>query len=392
MTTTLTSLLANLGIIFTLVGIWSLCLNWSFTQSRIARKIAVAIAAAACAMLLMSLPIQVAKGVIFDLRAVPIALSGFFAGPAVGVAVGALTAAYRLGLGGVGAWPAVAGILLTTAVAVAGRTLLGKRPVSTASLILLGGAAAAANLLGPLLLPEDLRWHVMEKVALPTVLVVFIAIVFIGEMIANDLQRRKVVESLRTTEKRLYEANRSLTEMAHIDGLTDIANRRAFDQAIAAEIGRSQRASAPLSLLLLDVDNFKSFNDQYGHLAGDNCLRMIAAIIQSTLRRPGDLVARFGGEEFAILLPGTDSAGAVAVAERIRTAIVGLAIEHEGVPSRIVTVSIGVAMTSGPVEPGTSKELMRQADEALYEAKGSGRDKVMVYDSVRPDLAAAGSA
>ena len=194
--------------------------------------------------------------------------------------------------------------------------------------------------------------------------------------IVSDITARKQNEIAQV------EFNRKLAELARMDGLTGLTNRRAFDEVLAAEFGRSERNGTPLALLLIDVDHFKDYNDSYGHPEGDDCLRAVANVLSRTLSRPGDLAARYGGEEFAAILPETGLEGAVAIAETIRTAVRALAIAHNRVPTSIVTVSVGVA-ASEPGNPMTTMEaLVAEADGALYAAKAAGRDRVMLG---RPD-------
>jgi len=167
-----------------------------------------------------------------------------------------------------------------------------------------------------------------------------------------------------------------LDEQAHIDGLTGIANRRRFDEYGARVIGTADRRGTPLSALMVDIDFFKAYNDTFGHLAGDDCLRHIAHIIRAQVPRPGDLVARYGGEEFVIVLVDTNAEGAVIVAERIRSAVEAARIPHAastGLP--YVTVSIG----AGEFRPGegeTHETVVGRADDALYRAKKDGRNRV----------------
>jgi diguanylate cyclase (GGDEF)-like protein len=171
----------------------------------------------------------------------------------------------------------------------------------------------------------------------------------------------------------------SLQQLALVDGLTGISNRRQFDRSIGSEVVRANRMNGGLALLMIDVDSFKAFNDHYGHDAGDGCLRRIAATLRATLQRPTDLAARYGGEEFAVLLPDTDEQGALVVANAIRAAVRGSAIPHENSASGIVTVSIGVAAL--PSTPSADvKTLIERADRALYAAKESGRDRIVVSD------------
>lgn len=173
----------------------------------------------------------------------------------------------------------------------------------------------------------------------------------------------------------LERANRKLAEIATTDALTGLANRRLFDRTLMMEWRRAQRSGEPLSLLVIDVDNFKAFNDLYGHLKGDECLKMVAAICNGRLRRAGDLFARFGGEEFMVVLPNTPLEGARHVAERMRLAVELAQIEHKLDPNGRVTVCIGVA-TLSEGQPEDAESLLEAADRALYRAKKNGRNRV----------------
>lgn len=191
----------------------------------------------------------------------------------------------------------------------------------------------------------------------------------------SRLQRDEAFRCLRESEAKLAAANLELQQLAALDGLTGIANRRRFDQAIASEWQRGQREQRALSLIMCDVDCFKAYNDTYGHLAGDLCLKKAAAVFTEHLKRPADLAARYGGEEFAIVLPGTDPEGALQIAEACRAHLHALAIAHSGAAGGIVTISLGVAtMVPGP---GAGPEhLIGRADKALYAAKQGGRNRV----------------
>lgn len=167
---------------------------------------------------------------------------------------------------------------------------------------------------------------------------------------------------------------------SRIDGLTRVANRRRFDESFAEEKRRSLRKKIPLSVLMIDLDRFKLYNDTYGHLQGDDTLKLVAKTLHHNLQRPGDLLARWGGEEFAALLPDTTAASAVATAEELRRAVLKLEIPHaSSTVAEIVTVSIGVA-TSLLDAPHSYEVLMQWADEAVYLAKDLGRNRVVVYD------------
>lgn len=182
---------------------------------------------------------------------------------------------------------------------------------------------------------------------------------------------------------RAREAERDAARSQSVtDGLTGLANRRALDEALEAEFRRARRTPAPLSLLLLDVDHFKLFNDAYGHLAGDQCLQQVASVIASQINRASDLAARYGGEEFAVVLPDTELSGALALAERIRIGICERDIPHRNSSAaNHVTVSVGVA-TLTEVGDGTWAELIHAADQHLYAAKSHGRNRVCGPDGV----------
>jgi diguanylate cyclase (GGDEF)-like protein len=177
--------------------------------------------------------------------------------------------------------------------------------------------------------------------------------------------------------QQLEAANQKLQELASIDGLTQIPNRRSFDEVLEREWQRLERERAPLSLILCDIDFFKNYNDTYGHQSGDECLKEVAQILYQVAQRPGDLVARYGGEEFVIILPHTQAEGAVKVAEAIRQEIKSLNIPHS--QSKIadcITVSSGVS-TVVPHPNYSPSDLIVAADEALYKAKQQGRDCVI---------------
>ncbi|KRA16325.1 MULTISPECIES: diguanylate cyclase [unclassified Lysobacter] len=166
-----------------------------------------------------------------------------------------------------------------------------------------------------------------------------------------------------------------LRRMAWVDGLTGVANRRQFDERLAREWQRCRRGGQPLSAGIIDIDHFKAYNDTYGHLAGDDCLRQVAAAIESSLARPGDLVARTGGEEFTCLLPEIDLAGARVVVENVERAVRALGISHAASEHGTVTVSIGIA-TAQPAEEENAESLLNRADSGLYRAKRGGRARV----------------
>ncbi len=167
--------------------------------------------------------------------------------------------------------------------------------------------------------------------------------------------------------------------MSTTDGLTGVSNRRGFDAGLGREWQRALRAKTPLSLIMADIDFFKSFNDHYGHLAGDSCLRKVAGAMAGAVQRPADLVARYGGEEFAALLPDTDAVGARALAEEMRRRVTALGIGHAAsAAAGHITISLGVA-TLVPESRDDPNYLILQADEALYQAKEQGRDRAVTH-------------
>jgi diguanylate cyclase (GGDEF)-like protein len=166
-----------------------------------------------------------------------------------------------------------------------------------------------------------------------------------------------------------------LRQWVYVDGLTGVRNRRCFDEQLTSEWGRAVRESKALSVILMDVDFFKRYNDHYGHQAGDACLRSVATFLRQAVKRPGDLVARYGGEEFACLLPGTPLEGALGFAQQLGAGVESLGLAHaDSAVSEKVTVSLGVCATEGS-EPGSAEALLRAADAQLYRAKALGRNR-----------------
>lgn len=187
------------------------------------------------------------------------------------------------------------------------------------------------------------------------------------------------ISAHKAAQKELQQAYCSLEALVVTDALTRIANRRRFDQCLTTEWRRCMRDHLPLSLLLIDVDLFKSYNDTYGHLRGDSCLKQIAEAMQDVVSRPADLVARYGGEEFAVILPRSDTFTAAALAERVAHAVRRRRLEHSSNPLGYLTISIGCA-TIVPSLGQHSSMLISRADEALYQAKRNGRNQVFPYE------------
>lgn len=195
----------------------------------------------------------------------------------------------------------------------------------------------------------------------------------------NQVQRDLAYRALRASQQQLMEKNIELERLTNVDGLTGLSNRRYFDQYLSSECNRAARDGQPLSLLMVDVDHFKLFNDAYGHVGGDEVLKAVAAVLQRTARRPADVAARFGGEEFALVMPSTPLEGAVILAEIFRKGVEDLALPHRASPTApCVTVSLGSAtVTPAGGTPLNPTELVSAADQALYRAKHGGRNRLV---------------
>nr|WP_189672591.1 sensor domain-containing diguanylate cyclase [Pseudomonas sp. SWRI51] len=200
----------------------------------------------------------------------------------------------------------------------------------------------------------------------------------IGWLLIGAMRRRDVAEDeLRVAQQQLVASNQQLEQLAMHDALTGLANRRCFDETLAQESGRARRSATSLALLMIDIDYFKRYNDHYGHLAGDACLQRVATMLASCTRRPPDLLARYGGEEMAVILPETDSAGAAVVARAMLERLTLEPIAHHDSPFAQVTVSIGIACASG-ADADSLQSLVQRADAALYVAKDAGRNRLHI--------------
>jgi len=190
-------------------------------------------------------------------------------------------------------------------------------------------------------------------------------------------QRNRDLElEVQARTQELAAANQELSQLAAQDALTGVGNRRSFEQALAQAWAHSRRRQEPIALVMVDVDHFKQYNDSLGHPAGDDCLRQVAALLQTGLHRPEDRVFRYGGEEFVLLLTATDVNGAVHCSEQLRRAVEARALPH---PHGVVTISLGVASTipDQRSSDGEAMQLLARADSALYRAKEEGRNRLV---------------
>lgn len=217
-------------------------------------------------------------------------------------------------------------------------------------------------------------WRHSATLAGLAVLLLVAGLLLLGRRVVRQVGLREQMEGeLLSTKAHLETANTALSTMAYIDGLTELFNRRYYEQALQREIGRACRNRTPIAVLMVDIDFFKKYNDLYGHQAGDTTIKAVAQAIQRGLRRSGDLAARYGGEEFVVILPDTDLAGAREVAETIRVGVQSRAIDHEDAPLGVVTVSVGIC-AAVPTSAEGGSDLVAQADAALYRAKAAGRN------------------
>ncbi|MFC0250605.1 sensor domain-containing diguanylate cyclase [Massilia consociata] len=222
------------------------------------------------------------------------------------------------------------------------------------------------------------EWQKSTLLMSAVTVVVVLLLVGVGMRLVRQIIIRDELEhELLIAKEHLQDRNRELTVLATNDGLTGIANRRHLEDTLRLELNRAARSGEPVSMILMDVDFFKKYNDRYGHVAGDDCLRQVAAALRNGLGRPTDLAARYGGEEFAVVLPGTGQVGARYVAERLRLAIMDLGVAHADNPPGVATISAGVCtLHATPAATGDPEAFVRQADALLYRAKATGRNRV----------------
>lgn len=226
-------------------------------------------------------------------------------------------------------------------------------------------------------LEEAFAAGAMDYIAKPFKKVELLARIRSALRLKSEIDRRKDrEEELIIAAGELREVNIRLARLSAVDGLTEVFNRRYFDNALEKEFQRSIRNQAPISMIMIDIDGFKAFNDFYGHLRGDECLKQVAVTLKKIVNRSHDFIARYGGEEFAVLLPETSKDGALSMAELLRLRVESLAIDHaRALVGTCVSISLGVASLV-PVQGMESVELIHRADRALYLSKKAGRNRV----------------
>jgi len=210
-------------------------------------------------------------------------------------------------------------------------------------------------------------------------------------VVMTDISEQKTLERhLAVANEQLSAMNRQLEEAARIDPVTGLWNRRALEELLPREIARSRRDGTPLSVLMIDIDYFKKYNDRYGHLAGDVALRAVGKAMEGELQRPGDMIARYGGEEFMVVLPNTDATAALQVAHHLRSAVAARTISDETSHLGRITISIGVASLNEVAREADIETvrnlLVHRADQALYAVKSEGRDGIRPYLEALPKL------
>lgn len=226
----------------------------------------------------------------------------------------------------------------------------------------------------------DFLFKPIEPVILMSKVKIFLALYNQKRLInEQSLELKQKVEELLIVKKELEKTNNILQDLSSLDGLTGIPNRRYFDDFVDKEWKSAIRERTPLSFIMIDIDHFKAYNDNYGHQAGDECLKQVGRVLKDTSKRPRDLIARYGGEEFVAVLSDTDINGAMMVAERLRLSIKDLNLPHEHSPvAKTVTVSMGVA-GGVPAHDSLFGSFITMADKALYQAKEEGRNQIKFF-------------
>ncbi|MEW5422694.1 GGDEF domain-containing protein [Amorphus sp. 3PC139-8] len=316
------------------------------------------------AVLAMVDPVHLRPGLIVDSRTTLVILAGLFGGPVAAAISAALAIAYRLYLGGVGAYPGSLVIVLSALISLFGYYVLrrnGEKAVDFKILTIIA-LLSPFTTFAAFLLPWTIALRVLEDTFIPSSIVRVAGVLLLGTILIHERARRQ--------------AEQRIAELAGTDELCGLANRRAFYSALQRQIERSRRFNEPYCVIILDIDRFKSINDTHGHPTGDEVIRRLAEVLRRTCRET-DVPARIGGEEFAVLLTNTSAGDGVNLAERIRSAVASEKIETRD-ETLSFTVSLGISSNHGM---GMSLEtVMTAADNALYISKNSGRNRVSAVD------------
>lgn len=330
----------------------------AFTHGSFSTNIGVGMLFSAAGVVSMSDPLVLSPGILYDGRIPILALAYGFSGAIGVVLTTVIIGGYRLWLGGVGAASGLAAICIAAAAGIAVAQISHRYLRSRVARSSVLGIAASASVVAVILLPRDVWSAITLPVLAPIMLANFIGVVMLNDFLWNEKRRLRMF--------------RTLEHDAAVDPLTRLANRRAFDSKAASALAPGINPTGDYAVIMIDIDHFKQVNDTYGHHIGDTVLAHIADIIRETVRKT-DIVARFGGEEIAVLLPGVDSAHAAAIAENIR-----LRIEAKEFPMQSgfmqVTVSAGTAGSN--IARADIPAALKAADDALYVAKRTGRNKV----------------
>ncbi|MHC0037049.1 diguanylate cyclase domain-containing protein [Pseudoneobacillus sp. C159] len=346
-------------------------------NSPIIMKVLAGVGASSLAILLMYNTIKATDSVIVDLRHLPIIVAALYGGPISAIVSGTIVAIVRFFM---------MGISLTSFIAANVALLMGlfsayvsKTRLSAKQKYIVMNVFCVAEL-------SIAIFFLIDNVAISIVVFLYywpisIFAGFFTYFVADYINKsNENTRNLKEIERDLRAKNLMLELLSNMDGVTQIYNRRYFDNSLQSEWQEAMENKTTLSLIMFDIDHFKSYNDTYGHQMGDECLKEIAKTAQSILKRPSDVVARYGGEEFAVILPNTSERAATKLAEKIRNSVVQLeipSINSKVLP--IVTLSIGVSSTV-PNKAFTPFQLVANADEALYKAKSEGRNCVCLYD------------
>lgn len=348
-----------------LLAVVALC--YGIAISHLPRALAPVVLGVLCALgALASMldPIEMRPGIYIDSRTTMVMLASFFGGPIGALISGGAAAGYRIYLGGAGAMAGVTVMLIGATIGVAGYMLFvrGGKPVRSMHVVALALLAPLCSL-GVFVSPYPLAVEILTETFAPLNIARVSGVLVLGLMILHEKWR--------------IDAEQEVRDLAFVDELSGLANRRAFYSKLNDAWARWERYKTPFSIVMVDIDHFKKINDTYGHPTGDEVIRGLAETLRSECR-VSDTAARIGGEEFAVLLVHTGSVDAVEYAERVRKRAEGMAIpiDAEGGPALHFNVSLGVSRNLG--HTASRQEVLSSADQALYEAKRRGRNRVML--------------